>query len=131
MPLRFPSGPLRAALESAGGRHDLSTSGRPSRATEWDELRRYDPEVLIVMPCGFDLARAKDDARSLPSLPGWNELAAVRTARTYVADGNAYFNRSGPRIIDSLEMLAAMIHPSIFERQFAGLARHWSNTVAT
>ena len=116
-------------VETARFQLAISLRFRPSRAREWDELRRYDPEVLIVMPCGFDLARAKDDARRLPSLPGWSELAAVRTARTFVADGNAYFNRSGPRIIDSLEMLAAMIHPRIFEGQFSGLARHWSNGV--
>jgi len=101
-------------LSLAGGRCDLTTSGQRSRYTDWNDVRRFDPEVMVIMPCGFDLARTEREAPALFSLPGWLELSAVRNRRVFVADGNAYFNRSGPRIVDSLEALASAIHPGLF-----------------
>jgi iron complex transport system substrate-binding protein len=67
--------------------------------------------VIVIAPCGFDLPRSLEEAASLPALPSWEKLSAVRGGRVYVADGNAYFNRSGPRLVESLEILAHLLHP--------------------
>jgi iron complex transport system substrate-binding protein len=72
------------------------------------------PDVLIVAPCGIGLERADDETRGLASLPGWGELPAVRYGRVFAADGNALFNRPSQRIVDSLEVLAEILHPNLF-----------------
>jgi iron complex transport system substrate-binding protein len=69
--------------------------------------------VLLVAPCGFDLTRSRVEAAALAKLPGYAELAAVRAGRAFVLDGNAYLNRSGPRLVDSLELLASLFHPRL------------------
>jgi iron complex transport system substrate-binding protein len=75
----------------------------------------FAPEVIVVTPCGFELSRATEEAlRVLPYRTGWEALPAVRKGRVYVVDGNAYFSRPGPRIVDSLELLAELIHPELF-----------------
>ena len=111
-------------IDLAGGQSELTSSGARSHYTAWDEVVAYDPEVIVVMPCGFDLARTLDEARDLPKLRNWLKLTAVGAERVYAVDGNAYFNRSGPRIIDSLEILAELIHPTVFgdaERSRVGI----------
>lgn len=103
-------------VDIAGGVQTLAVAGRHSTYTPWDEVRTFDPEVIIVMPCGFDLPRTVVEAARLPELPGWSQLAAVRAGRVFAVDGNALFNRSGPRIVDSLELLASLIHPDLHGR---------------
>ena len=98
----------------AGGVQPLDAVGRHSKYARWDEIVEYDPQVVLVMPCGFDLARAVAESRSLMTMPNWSRLTAVREGRVFAVDGNAYFNRSGPRIIDSLELLAGLLHPRLF-----------------
>jgi len=102
-------------IELAGGRYPPSTvAGQHSQVTAWEEIVDYDPQVLIIMPCGFDLKRTLAESTGLPRMPGWHETSAARAERVYAVDGNAYFNRSGPRIVDSLEILAHLIHPDHF-----------------
>jgi iron complex transport system substrate-binding protein len=101
----------------AGGNDGLSIDGRHSSYADWDAIARFDPEVVVILPCGFDVERAVVEAQVLPTLPQWNSLAAVRNGRVYAADGNAYFNRSGPRLVDSLEILARLFHPTLFAAQ--------------
>lgn len=113
-PLMVAANWMPQLVEIAGGRHDLTTTGSRSAYTKWDNVLEYDPEVIVIMPCGFDLARARREAPVLTRLSGWRDLRAVRTERVYAVDGNAYFNRSGPRMIDSLEILTALIHPDLF-----------------
>ncbi len=98
-------------VELAGGRSGLSVPGRHSPYVTWDQIVTYDPEVLVVIPCGFDLHRAQRESVSLFARDGWSNLAAVRDGRVFAMDANAYFNRSGPRLVDSLELLAHVIHP--------------------
>ncbi len=98
----------------AGGVCRLTEAGRHSPYVPWPTVVAEDPDVIVVMPCGFDLERTLDEAALLPRLPGWHDLAAVRAGRVYAVDGNAYFNRSGPRMVDSLEILAHLIHPKVF-----------------
>ena len=83
----------------------------------WAELREADPDVLLVSPCGYGVAQTEAEMDRLTAHPGWDDLRAVREGRVYVADGNAYFHRPGPRLRDSLELLAEMLHPAVFARR--------------
>lgn len=98
-------------VEIAGGRCKLTVAGVHSSYANWEQIIEYDPQVVVIMPCGFDRSRAIVESQVLPGLPGWSQLSAVRHRRVYAADGNAYFNRSGPRLVDSLEILAHLFHP--------------------
>jgi iron complex transport system substrate-binding protein len=76
-------------------------------------IRDADPEVLVIACCGFSTARTRADLPILASYPGFNDLACVRHAQVYLVDGNAYFSRPGPRLVDSLEILAHALHPDV------------------
>ena len=95
----------------AGGEPLFATVGAHSPWLEWEELRAADPDVVIAMPCGFDLERTRTELHHLVQRPGWTELRAVRAGRVHIVDGNAYFNRPGPRLIESLEILCEILHP--------------------
>ena len=97
----------------AGGVEGLGREGEPSRTLTWNEVRRSAPDVLVVACCGFTLERTLADLRPMAAAPGWHELPAVRGGRTYVVCGNDYFSRPGPRLVDSLEMLAHILHPEV------------------
>jgi iron complex transport system substrate-binding protein len=97
----------------AGGSPVLSAEGKDSVRISWLDLRAADPEVLIVACCGHSVERTKEDLPVLEALPGWHDLEAVRAGRTFLADGSAYFSRPGPRIVDTLEMIATMLHPEV------------------
>jgi len=101
-------------VELAGGRPGLGAAHCDSRRIAWDDVIAFAPEVIIVTPCGFDLRRTVEEATQvLPDRNGWSALPAVRQGRVYAVDGNAYFSRPGPRIVDSLELLAELIHPEL------------------
>ena len=93
----------------AGGEPVLARAGERSRWISWSELRDADPDVIVVAPCGFPVARTRAELGLLATLPGWRALAAVRSGRVFLADGNALFNRPGPRLVDSLELLADLL----------------------
>jgi iron complex transport system substrate-binding protein len=95
----------------AGGTEVLGRVGGSSRYVTGDEVVAARPEVLIVMPCGFPIERTRRELPLLTTQPWWNELPAVRDGRAYVVNGPAYFNRSGPRLIDGIELLAGLLHP--------------------
>jgi iron complex transport system substrate-binding protein len=99
----------------AGGVDGLGREGADSVRIQWQDVLQWKPEVLIVMPCGFGLEKAADQARMLASYPGWADLPAVRDGRVYVADANAYFARPGPRVVEGTELLAHLLHPDLFE----------------
>lgn len=101
-------------IKMAGGENGLSVAGQHSSYGSWDQVVEYDPEVILVAPCGFDLARTTVEAQRLTALKGWESLSAVRSLRVFAIDGSAYLNRSGPRLIESLEILAHLFHPGIF-----------------
>jgi iron complex transport system substrate-binding protein len=100
-------------IRLAGGTPVLSPEGEFSIRIPWDELRAADPEVLIIACCGHRVERTKKDLPILEALPDWRRLNAVRNGRVFIADGSAYFSRPGPRIIDTLEMVASIIHPEV------------------
>ena len=101
-------------ISIAGGQSCLSEPGSHSGYVSWESICACEPEVIVVAPCGFDLARTIEEAAALTNRPGWRELAAVRSGRCYAVDGNAYLNRSGPRLVESLEILAHLIQPELF-----------------
>ena len=106
----------------AGGRNLVGEAGRHSPGLEWERLRALDPEVLFVSPCGFDLRRTRADMGGLASRPGWAELRAVQEGRVVLADGVQWFNRPGPRLVESLEILAEILHPERFDLGYRGRA---------
>jgi iron complex transport system substrate-binding protein len=96
-------------IEISGGEDLLMATGERSRRCEWDEVRSAAPDTLIVAPCGYGLAKAVDEYRTT-NLPGWwEELPAVRAGRTFAIDGHNYTSRPGPRLIDTLEIVASII----------------------
>jgi iron complex transport system substrate-binding protein len=101
-------------IEMAGGVNLFGEAGKHSPWMTWDELRGRDPDVIFVAPCGFDLARTRREMAALTERPDWHELRAVRGGRVYLADGNQFFNRPGPRLVESLEILAEVLHPEAF-----------------
>ena len=105
-PLMLAGNWVPELIELAGGRCDLTIPGHPSRTIAWDELAGFDPEVIVVCPCGFDEGRAAEETKLLARREGWSKLSAVRRGQVFPIDGNAYFNRPGPRLVDSLELLA-------------------------
>ncbi len=97
----------------AGGIEGLGQEGQPSRTLRWEEVIAWQPEVVFIACCGFSVERTLQDVPRLQSIPGWRDLPAVRSGRVYVTDGSHYFNRPGPRLVDSLEILAHALHPEV------------------
>jgi iron complex transport system substrate-binding protein len=95
----------------AGGYDVLGREGEPSAKITWSEVVGANPEVILLMPCGFDTRRTVKEATPLRALPGWDRLPAVKTGKVFALNGNAYFSRPGPRLINGLEILARIIHP--------------------
>jgi iron complex transport system substrate-binding protein len=98
----------------AGGIDKLGRLHQPSERIQWEQVAIYDPEMIVLMPCGFNLKRTSSESDVLKSSPAWAKLKAVKNGQVYAANGTAYFNRPGPRIIGGLEGLAELIHPEIF-----------------
>ena len=98
-------------VEIAGGKVMAGEAGRHSGYFEFEDLLVTDPDVIAVMPCGFDIPRTRAEMPALAAQPGWNDLAAVRSGRVFLTDGNQYFNRPGPRVVESAEILAELLHP--------------------
>jgi len=99
----------------AGGIDELGRTGADSVRIPWSEVLHWAPEVLIVMPCGCELAKAAEQARQLFGYAGASELPAVKNGRVYAVDANSYFARPGPRVVEGTELLAHLLHPSVFE----------------
>lgn len=109
-------------VELAGGKSGLATAGEHSRYATWNEVVAFDPQVILVMPCGFDLPRTLREAAQLANIPQWRTFTAVKQGKVFAIDGNALLNRSGPRLIESLEVLAQLIHPKLFD---FGHTQYW------
>lgn len=98
----------------AGGRNLFGTAGAHSPWLTWDALRSADPDVIIVLPCGYDMDKTEQEMPPLTTRPDWPALRAVQTGQVFITDGNQYFNRPGPRLVESLEILAEILHPQCF-----------------
>ncbi|HXR37095.1 MAG TPA: cobalamin-binding protein [Candidatus Binataceae bacterium] len=110
-------------VELAGAKNLFGEAGSHSPWIDFDQLAAADPEVIVVAPCGFGIDRSLEELRALTRNPGWPKLSAVRNGRVFVADGNHYFNRPGPRLVESLEIMAELVHPELFN--FGHQGRAW------
>jgi iron complex transport system substrate-binding protein len=117
-------------VEWAGGEYGLADRGAASQPRKWAEIREYDPGALVVAPCGFDLEQTFENLEDLTDREGWDDLTAVGEGRAYAMDGHHYLNRPGPRLVDSLEYLAGLLHPDRFEAPPAAVARSVARTRA-
>jgi len=107
----------------AGGADLLATAGAPSTQISWEQVRGAQPDVLVLMPCGFSIDRTLSELDRLTSRPGWNDVPAVQDGSVYAVEGPAYFNRSGPRLVDGVELLAALFFPHRFGNRIPEGAR--------
>lgn len=107
-------------IEIAGGQPVLAVNGKHSPFVEFGDIQAEDPDIIVVAPCGFSISRTLQEINLLLELPGWQDLKAVKDNRVYIADGNQYFNRSGPRLIDSIEILAEIVNPKQFVFGYEG-----------
>ncbi len=109
----------------AGGLNGLSVAGHPRAYHDWDEAVVFDPEVLVVAACSLNLDRTLEEMHLLSRQPRWQSISAVQTGRVFAVDGDAFFNRPGPRLVDSVELLAALLHPEHFPAPDDSVCRQW------
>ena len=102
-------------IRVAGGKNLFGEAGKHSPWMKYNDLVEQDPEIIIVMPCGYDIKKSLIEIKTLESKKGWRSLKAVRNRNVYITDGNQFFNRPGPRIIESLEILLEIIHSDFSE----------------
>jgi iron complex transport system substrate-binding protein len=103
-------------IRLAGGHDELGRDGGFSYQISWEDVAKYEPEILVLIPCSFDLERTVDEAASLGRVPTWPGLPAVRNGRVYAVDGGRYFSRHSPSVVDGLAILAEIFHPELFPR---------------
>jgi iron complex transport system substrate-binding protein len=109
-------------VEIAGGVNLFGEAGKHSPWMTWEELVARDPEIIVVLPCGWDVARSKSEMHWLTARPEWPRLRAVQSGRVALTDGNQFFNRPGPRVVESAEILAEICHPESFDFGHRGTA---------
>jgi iron complex transport system substrate-binding protein len=107
-------------VELAGGRLLFGKAGEHSPWMTWEQFLTADPEVIAVMPCGFDISRTRQELPAMTGHPQWSRLRAVRQGRVYLTDGNQFFNRPGPRLVESAQILAEILHPDLFGHSMEG-----------
>lgn len=104
----------------AGGENLFGQAGRHSPWMTWDQLVAADPDIIVALPCGFDIARIRQEIHWLTCRPGWPGLQAVRQKRVFLCDGNQYMNRPAPRLVESLQIFAEIFHPDRFAPTLEG-----------
>ncbi len=109
-------------IEMAGGENLFGTAGQHSPWMSWPDLAAADPDVIVTAPCGFDLERTRREMYWLTGRPEWKKLRAVERGEVYLADGNQYMNRPGPRVVESLQIFAEILHPEELEPALEGAA---------
>ena len=102
-------------VEIAGGENGLCNKGEPSVEVSWEEILDFYPNILFVMPCGFNIDKSLNEIDSVISIPEWHQLPASVKGQVYIVDANSYFSRPSPRIVDGIEILAKTMHPEIFK----------------
>ena len=108
-------------IDMAGGINLFGEAGKHSPWMNWEDLVAAEPDIIIVSPCGFDIDRTMQEMHLISDRKEYAGLKAVKNGKVFVADGNQYFNRPGPRVLESLEMLAEMLHPEEFKFAHEGV----------
>lgn len=121
-PLMIAGNWVPELVEIAGGTPILAENGKHSPFIEWQQIYDANPDIIVIANCGFDIGRSLQEIDLLLNQPGWRDVEAVKNNSVYIADGNAYFNRSGPRIVDTIEILAEIITPKYFAFGYEGTA---------
>ena len=125
-PLMVAGNWIPEMVEIAGGNDILGRSGNNSHWIKFNEIKDHDPEIIIFLPCGFDIKKTKKELNSyLKKDSTWSLLKAFKNNKLFIADGNQFFNRPGPRLIESIEIFAEIIHPSVFN--FKHKKTGWTN----
>ena len=101
-------------IAQAGGIDMLANPGGDSIVTPWEKILKYNPEVMVIAPCGFEIKRTKEEMRTLAEKPGWNNIKAVQRQQVYLADYDLFTQPSASTLTDGIELLASMIHPHLF-----------------
>ena len=114
-------------VDLAGGVNLFGKAGEHSPPLPWKNFATEDPDVIVAMPCGFDLARTRAEIDMAISRPEWVTLRAVRERQVYVTDGNQFFNRPGPRLVESVQILGEILHPDLFPGFLEG--RGWQRVL--
>ena len=109
-------------VDMAGATNLFGVAGKHSPWLAWNDLCSHDPDCLVVMPCGFDLSRTESEMYWLVERPEWKSLCAVKNGQVYLTDGNQYFNRPGPRVVETLQILGEILHPEYFPPDLEGTA---------
>ena len=119
-------------VELAGGINCFGDKETGSFRIEWPDIVASQPDVIVFMPCGFEVKRGLEDVPTVKALEGWNSLPAVQDNRVYVVDASAYTSRSGPRLVTGLEIMAEILHPELFSGLIpeAGAVRLYGNITA-
>jgi iron complex transport system substrate-binding protein len=120
-PLMSAGNWLPSLVDMAGGINLFGEADKHSPWMDWDELVTADPDILFISPCGWGIERGRQEMPVLTDQPEWSQLNAVKEKRVYMADGNQYFNRPGPRVVESLEILAEIFHPNLFNYGHEGV----------
>lgn len=128
-PLMAAGNWIPTLVEMAGGTNLFGEAGEHSSWVTWEQIKAANPEMLVMMPCGYDMPKTLSEMPALTGRDDWRELRAVREGEVYITDGNQYFNRPGPRLADSLEILAEILHPQHFD--FGHQGRGWQRFAMT
>ena len=125
-PLMMAGNWIPEMINIAGGVNILGKSGKDSHWTKFHEIEKKDPEIIIFLPCGFNIKKTKYELEnSLKKNSNWKNLKAFKSRKFFIADGNQFFNRPGPRLLESLEIFAEIIHPNLFNFKHKGIG--WIN----
>lgn len=114
-------------IQLAGGYPVLGKAGEHSDYMEWNTIRRVDPDIITIFPCGYSINKTLSEISYLSRLEGWNSMRAVQNKQIFIADGHHYFNRPGPRLVDSTQILAEILHPSLFREKSRHHHKGWIN----
>lgn len=104
-------------IQLAGGSPVGAEAGEHSPYMEWQKMRQFNPDIITLMPCGYSINQTLSEIDQLTNRNGWKQLRAVKNRQVFLADGNQYFNRPGPRLVDSTQILGEIIHPSVFRKE--------------
>ncbi len=109
---------IHELTELAGGEHRLGIRGGNTGPVPWEQVRDYEPEVIVIAPCGFTIPQSEKERHILEALPGWRDTPAAKSGRVFFADGNAYFNRPGPRLVETAEIIQSLISGRLAHHRF-------------
>ena len=114
-PLMIAANWVPELVRIAGGQNLFAAPGEHSSRLSWEALEKAQPEIIVLMPCGFDMPRCRRELPALKAQQAWTRLRAVQRGQVFLTDGNQFFNRPGPRLVESARILAEIFHPSLFD----------------